>query len=79
MIPSIEAQLGGMAPGHFLLPCSRQVLKACLNLDDGALSWVMSQILAKKGPLVQDQARCQLDSTLCIYRFVYLCVYIFML
>ena len=31
-----------------------QVLKACLNLDDGALSWVMSQILAQKGPVVQE-------------------------
>lgn len=30
------------------------VLKACLNLDDGALSWVMSQILAQKGPVVQE-------------------------
>ena len=35
-----------------------QVLKACLNLDDGALSWVMSQILAQKGPVVQEAGPC---------------------
>ena len=33
------------------------MLKACLNLDDGALSWVMSQILAQKGPIVQEASR----------------------